>query len=193
MLCTSSKPANDNALGRFTKPQHDALTEAKKLCLLKPEHMEDHEIKLCRDVLVLTGRKLLKEKLYALAATRYICVNYDEENSVTWADVGFSQFAIGKLEIAKMCFDNAKKYDPDNFVLPEDVRAALEDVGENELLRTRDEKRGTAKAKKEEEQKEREEEGEKDFEGQERAEEEESSTSSTSSSRSSPRSGRAEL
>ena len=92
-----------------------------------------------------------------------------------------------------MCFDNAKKYDPDNFVLPEDVRAALEDVGENELLRTRDEKRGTAKAKKEEEQKEREEEGEKDFEGQERAEEEESSTSSTSSSRSSPRSGRAEL
>ena len=186
--------ANDNALGRFTKPQHDALTEAKKLCLLKPEHMEDHEIKLCRDVLVLTGRKLLKEKLYALAGDAlHMALIYDEENSVTWADVGFSQFAIGKLEIAKMCFDNAKKYDPDNFVLPEDVRAALEDVGENELLRTRDEKRGTAKAKKEEEQKEREEEGEKDFEGQERAEEEESSTSSTSSSRSSPRSGRAEL
>ena len=186
--------ANDNALGRFTKPQHDALTEAKKLCLLKPEHMEDHEIKLCRDVLVLTGRKLLKEKLYALAGDAlHMALIYDEENSVTWADVGFSQFAIGKLEIAKMCFDNAKKYDPDNFVLPEDVRAALEDVGENELLRTRDEKRGTAKAKKEEEQKEREEEGEKDFEGEERAEEEESSTSSTSSSRSSPRSGRAEL
>ena len=186
--------ANDNALGRFTKPQHDALTEAKKLCLLKPEHMEDHEIKLCRDVLVLTGRKLLKEKLYALAGDAlHMALIYDEENSVTWADVGFSQFAIGKLEIAKMCFDNAKKYDPDNFVLPEDVRAALEDVGENELLQTRDEKRGTAKAKKEEEQKEREEEGEKDFEGQERAEEEESSTSSTSSSRSSPRPGRAEL
>ena len=185
--------ANDNALGRFTKPQHDALTEAKKLCLLKPEHMEDHEKKLCRDVLVLTGRKLLKEKLYALAGDAlHMALIYDEENSVTWADVGFSQFAIGKLEIAKMCFDNAKKYDPDNFVLPEDVRAALEDVGENELLQTRDEERGTAKSKKEEEQKEREE-GEKDFEGEERAEEEESSTSSTDSSRSSPRSGRAEL
>ena len=43
--------ANDNALGRFTKIQHDALTEAKQLCLLKPEHMEDHEKALCRDVL----------------------------------------------------------------------------------------------------------------------------------------------
>ena len=104
---------------------------------------------------------------------RYTCVDFDEEKFRMRADVGFSQFAIGKLEIAKMCFDNAKKYDPDNFVLPEDVRAALEDVKENELLRTRDEKRGTAKAKKEEEQKEREEEGEKDFEGEERAEERE--------------------
>ena len=72
---------------------------------------------MCRDVLVLTGRKLLKEKLYALAGDAlHMALIYDEENSVTWADVGFSQFAIGKLEIEKMCFDNAKKYDPDNFL-----------------------------------------------------------------------------
>ena len=59
--------ANDNALGRFTKIQHDALTEAKQLCLLKPEHMEDHEKAMCRDVLSLTGRKLVKEHFFALA------------------------------------------------------------------------------------------------------------------------------
>lgn len=148
--------ANENALGRFTKPQHDALTEAKQLCLLKPEHMEDHEKVLCRDVLVLTGRKLLKEQLFALASDAlHMALMYDEKSSILWGDIGFAQYSIGKLEIAKMCFENAKKYDPENFVLPEDVAAALEDVGENELLRKHDEiEEAMKKKEKENEEKE---------------------------------------
>ena len=150
--------ANDNALGRFTKIQHDALTEAKQLCLLKPEHMEDHEKALCRDVLSLTGRKLVKEHFFALAGDAlHMSLMYDEESSILWADVGFTQYSIGKLEIAKMCFDNAKKYDPENFVLPEDIRAALEDVGENVLLQQHDEIKQAKKKRKEEEEDEEEE------------------------------------
>ena len=150
--------ANDNALGRFTKIQHDALTEAKQLCLLKPEHMEDHEKALCRDVLSLTGRKLVKEHFFALAGDAlHMSLIYDEESSILWADVGFTQYSIGKLEIAKMCFDNAKKYDPENFVLPEDIRAALEDIGENVLLQQHDE---IKQAKKKREKDDDDEEGE---------------------------------
>ena len=153
--------ANDNALGRFTKIQHDALTEAKQLCLLKPEHMEDHEKALCRDVLSLTGRKLVKEHFFALAGDAlHMSLMYDEESSILWADVGFTQYSIGKLEIAKMCFDNAKKYDPENFVLPEDIRAALEDVGENVLLQQHDEIKQAKKKRKEEEEDEEEDEEE---------------------------------
>ena len=150
--------ANENALGQFTKPQHDALTEAKKLCLLKPEHMEDHEKVLCRDVLVLTGRKLLKEQLFALASDAlHMALMYDEKSSILWGDIGFAQYSIGKLEIAKMCFENAEKYDPENFVLPEDIAAALEDVGENELLRKHDEIEEAMKKKEKENEEEEEE------------------------------------
>ena len=153
--------ANENALGQFTKPQHDALTEAKKLCLLKPEHMEDHEKVLCRDVLVLTGRKLLKEQLFALASDAlHMALMYDEKSSILWGDIGFAQYSIGKLEIAKMCFENAEKYDPGNFVLPEDIAAALEDVGENELLRKHDEIEEAMKKKEKENEEEEEEEEE---------------------------------
>lgn len=153
--------ANDNALGRFTKIQHDALTEAKQLCLLKPEHMEDHEKALCRDVLSLTGRKLVKEHFFALAGDAlHMSLMYDEESSILWADVGFTQYSIGKLEIAKMCFDNAKKYDPENFVLPEDIRAALGDVGENALLQQHDEIKQAKKKREEEGEDEEKEEGE---------------------------------
>jgi tetratricopeptide (TPR) repeat protein len=111
---------------------------------------------LCRDVLVLTGRKLLKEQLFALASDAlHMALMYDEKSSILWGDIGFAQYSIGKLEIAKMCFENAKKYDPENFVLPEDVAAALEDVGENELLRKHDEiEEAMKKKEKENEEKE---------------------------------------
>ena len=56
-----------------------------------------------------------------------------------------------------MCFDNLKKYDPENFVLPEDIRAALEDVGENVLLQQHDEIKQAKKKRKEEEEDEEEE------------------------------------
>jgi tetratricopeptide (TPR) repeat protein len=120
--------------------------------------MEDHEKALCRDVLSLTGRKLVKEHFFALAGDAlHMSLMYDEESSILWADVGFTQYSIGKLEIAKMCFDNAKKYDPENFVLPEDIRAALEDVGENVLLQQHDEIKQAKKKRKEEEEDEEEE------------------------------------
>jgi tetratricopeptide (TPR) repeat protein len=126
--------AKDAALGKFTKQQHDALTEAKQLCLLKPEHMEEYEKILCKDVLVLSARKLLDGTIFALAGDAlHMALPYDDENSMIWADMGFAQFMSGELEIAKMCFENAKKFDA-NFTLPEDISIALEHVGENELL-----------------------------------------------------------
>jgi len=56
-----------------------------------------------------------------------------------------------------MCFENAEKYDPENFVLPEDIAAALEDVGENELLRKHDEIEEAMKKKEKENEEEEEE------------------------------------